>query len=81
MADRKMFLTVQLQKLSVRDMLQFGWAEPGTLAPDFYRFKNLPFGNVSSPFQAIWCLQEAAKLQRMKYTETRRDCVDHDLDG
>ena len=66
---KKMFLAVQLQKLSDRDMLRFVWAEADAPSPDFYRFKTLPFGVVSSPFQAIWCLQEAAKLQKVKYPE------------
>ena len=60
---KKMFLAVQLQKLSDRDMLRFVWAEADAPAPNFYRFKTLPFGVVSSPFQAIWCLQEEAKMQ------------------
>ena len=66
---KKMFLAVQLQKLSDRDMLRFVWAEADAPAPNFYRFKTLPFGVVSSPFQAIWCLQEAAKMQKLKYPE------------
>ena len=66
---KKMFLAVQLQKLSDRDMLRFVWAEPGASAPNFYRFKTLPFGVVSSPFQAIWCLQEAAKKRKLEYPE------------
>ena len=47
---------MQLQKLSDRDMLRFVWAESDKPTPDFYRFKMLPFGVVSSPFQAIWCV-------------------------
>ena len=66
---KKMFLAVQLQKLSDRDMLRFVWAEANKPAPGFYRFKTLPFGVVSSPFQAIWCLQEAAQQQKHAYPE------------
>ena len=62
---KKMFLAVQLQKVSDRDMLRFVWAEANAPKPDFYRFKTLPFCVVSSPFQAIWCLQEAAKMQKL----------------
>ena len=62
-------MRMQLQKLSDRDMLRFVWAEADKPAPDFYRFKTLPFGVVSSPFQAIWCLQEAAQQQKHKYPE------------
>ena len=60
---KKMFLAVQPQNLSDRGMLRFVWRSQ-VLLP------RTSTGVVSSPFQAIWCLKEAAKLQRVKYPES-----------
>lgn len=64
---RKMFLSVRLSKESDKDMLRYVWAPPGHDKPIMYRFTCLPFGCVSSPYQAIWCLHETAKKWQHEY--------------
>ena len=64
---KKMFLAIRLEKLSDKDMLRFVWAKPGSDRPDLLRYRVLAFGVVSSPFQAIWCLHETAKMFLKKY--------------
>ena len=69
---KKMFLAIHLAKPSDKDMLRFVWARPGTDKPDLLRYKVLAFGVVSSPFQAMWCLHETAKMCQDKYPEASR---------
>lgn len=69
---RKMFMSVKLSKESDKDMLRFVWAPPGSDKPTLYRFTRLPFGCVSSPYQAIWCLHETAKMWEKKYPKAAK---------
>ena len=66
---KKMFLAIHLAKLSDKDMLRFVWAKQGSNRPDLLRYRVLAFGVVSSPFQAMWCLHETAKMNQDKYPE------------
>jgi hypothetical protein len=65
---RKMFLAVELALKQDKDMLRYIWGEPGT-EPKLYRLKSLGFGILSSPFQAIKCLQDTAKALAKVYPE------------
>ena len=73
---KKMFLAIQLEKLSDKDMLRFVWAKPGSNRPDLLRYRVLAFGVVSSPFQAIWCLHETAKMFLKKYPVSAQIILD-----
>ena len=73
---RKMFLAIQLEKPSDKDMLRFVWATPGSDRPNLLRYKVLAFGVVSSPYQAIWCLHETAKMFLAKYPVSAQIILD-----
>ena len=73
---KKMFLAIQLSKASDKDMLRFFWAKPGATRPDLLRYRVLAFGVVSSPFRAIWCLHETAKMNMSKYPEAAQLILD-----
>ena len=65
---RKMFLQVELRDEEDRDLCRFLWRDFNhAKRPTMYRHKVLPFGFVSSPFQAIWCVQETARMYREQY--------------
>ena len=64
---RKMFLQVYLDKDSDKDMLRYVWSDFDQSEPTMYRHKVLPFGLLSSPFQAIWCLQETARMFKAEF--------------
>ena len=65
---RKMFLQVELRDEEDRDMCRYLWRDFNTNSrPIMYRHKVLPFGFVSSPFQAIWCVQETARMFQKQY--------------
>ena len=69
---KKMFLSIHLSKTSDKDMLRFVWAEPGADRPNLLRYRVVAFGVVSSPFQAIWCLHETARMNIEKYPEAAK---------
>ena len=73
---KKMFLAILLSKTSDKDMLRFIWAKPGSDRPDLLRYRALAFGVISSPFQAIWCLHETAKMNMQKYPEAAKIILD-----
>ena len=64
---QKMFLSVNLANKSDKDMLRFVWAPVGSESVDLYRFRVLAFGIISSPFIAMRCLKETAKMFKDKY--------------
>jgi hypothetical protein len=66
---KKMFFSVKLKKESDKDMFRYMWAPPGAERPTMYRFTRLIFGGVCSPYMAIWCLKETAKMFSDKYPE------------
>jgi hypothetical protein len=57
----KMFFSVSLKKETDKDLVRYLWCDFGESIPKMYRFTVLPFGVVSSPFMAMWCLRETAK--------------------
>ena len=59
---RKMFLQVELRDEEDRDMCRYIWRDFEDRRPTMFRHKVLPFGFVSSPFQAIWCVQKTAEM-------------------
>ena len=65
---KKMFLSVDLALTSDKDMLRFVWGRPGELVK-VYRHKTLAFGVISSPYQAMSCLHDTAKLLEKEYPE------------
>ena len=65
---KKMVLAVELSLKSDRDMLRYLWGEPGS-EPKLYRLRALGFGIISSPFQAMRCLQDTAVAVSDKYPE------------
>ena len=65
---KKMFLSVDLALTSDKDMLRYIWAKPGEPIK-VYRYKTLAFGVISSPYQAMSCLHDTAKLLEKKYPE------------
>ena len=65
---KKMFLSVDLALTSDKDMLRYVWAKPGEKIK-VYRHKTLAFGVISSPFQAMSCLHDTAKLLETDYPE------------
>ena len=65
---KKMFLSVDLALKSDKDMLRYIWAKPGEPIK-VYRYRTLAFGVISSPFQAMSCLHDTAKLLEKKYPE------------
>jgi hypothetical protein len=65
---KKMFLSIDLALTSDKDMLRYVWAKPGE-TPKLYRLRTLGFGIISSPFQAMTCLQDTAKELATKYPE------------
>ena len=65
---KKMFLSVDLALQSDKDMLRYVWAKPGDPIK-VYRHKTLAFGVISSPFQAMSCLHNTAKLLEKEYPE------------
>ena len=69
---KKMFLSIKLSETSDKDMLRFVWAPPGSERPKLFRYRVLAFGVISSPFQAIWCLHETARMHMDKYPEAAR---------
>jgi len=73
---KKMFLAIQLEKVSDKDMLRFVWAKPGSSRPDLLRYRVLAFGVVSSPYQAIWCLHETAKMFLKRYPVSAQIILD-----
>ena len=73
---RKMFLSIHLAKVSDKDMLRFVWAKPGSNRPELLRYRVLAFGVVSSPYQAIWCLHETAKMFLKEYPEAAQIILD-----
>ena len=70
---RKHFLQVELRDDEDRDMLRYLWRrfDPDS-RPTMYRHKVLAFGLVSSPFQAIWCVQETARMFGEKYPSAKQ---------
>ena len=68
---KKMFFQVQLWKKSDRDMVRFYYGD-FTGEEVLYRYCVLPFGAVSSPFQALWCLHETARQNQAKYPEAAK---------
>ena len=65
---RKMFLQVELRDDEDRDLCRFLWRDfDPKKRPTMFRHKVLPFGFVSSPFQAIWCVQETARMFKDQY--------------
>jgi len=68
---KKMFFQVELHRKQDRDMARFYWGN-FTGKPTLYRYRVLPFGCVSSPFQAIWCLQETARKHQKEYPEAAK---------
>ena len=64
-----MFLSINLSKLSDRDMLRFVWAKIGSSNPESHRFCVIAFGLISAPYLAIWCLRETVKKFTHKYPE------------
>ena len=73
---KKMFLSIHLEKLSDKDMLRFVWGKPGSTRPDLLRYRVLAFGVVSSPYQAIWCLHETAKMFLKRYPTSAQIILD-----
>ena len=70
---RKHFLQVELRDDEDRDMLRYLWRNfDENVRPTMYRHKVLGFGLVSSPFQAIWCVQETARMFGDKYPSALR---------
>ena len=65
---KKMFLSVDLALTSDKDMLRYVWAKPGDQIK-VYRHKTLAFGVISSPYQAMSCLHDTAKLLEKEYPE------------
>ena len=65
---KKMFLSVDLALTTDKDMLRYVWAKPGE-AIKVYRYKTLAFGVISSPFQAMSCLHDTARLLEKEYPE------------
>ena len=65
---KKMFLSVELALTSDKDMLRYIWAKPGDQVK-VYRYKTLAFGVISSPYQAMSCLHDTAKLLEKQYPE------------
>ena len=63
---KKMFLSVDLALTSDKDMLRYVWAKPGEPLK-VYRYKTLAFGVISSPYQAMSCLHDTAKLLEKEY--------------
>ena len=60
---QKHFLQVELRDDEDRDMLRYLWRNFNQRErPTMFRHKVLAFGLVSSPFQAIWCVQETARM-------------------
>ena len=70
---RKHFLQVELRDEEDRDMLRYLWRQfDSDIRPVMYRHKVLAFGLVSSPFQAIWCVQETARMFGDKFPSALR---------
>ena len=65
---RKMFFSVRLALKSDKDMVRYFWGN-FTGHPKLKRFCVLPFGVISSPFQAIWCIQKTARKWKKHYPE------------
>ena len=63
---KKMFLSVDLALTSDKDMLRYVWAKPGEQIK-IYRHRTLAFGVISSPYQAMSCLHDTAKLLEKEY--------------
>ena len=63
---KKMFLSIRLELKSDQDMLRFAWGLPGETIRH-YRMVVVTFGLISSPYQAISCLQDTAKLNQSIY--------------
>ena len=59
---KKIFLAIHLEKTSDKDMLRFVWGPKDSGTPELYRLLVIAFGVLSSPFQAIWCLQKTAEM-------------------
>jgi hypothetical protein len=68
----KMFFSVELKKESDRDTLRYLWSNFNDEKPTLYRFKVLPFGCVSSPYQAMWCLHETARKFEKQFPEASK---------
>ncbi len=69
----KMFLQIGLSDEGEMDLLRFLWRDADLLHdPVEYRMRVLVFGAVSSPFQAIWCVKEHARINGSPFPAAQR---------
>ena len=68
----KMFFSIGLLDEADKDMLRLIWNNFDDERPTMYRYTVLPFGLISSPFQAVSCLHQTAKMFESKYPEAAR---------
>ena len=61
---QKMFLSIELELKSDRDMLRFVWDLPRQQIKH-YCMKVVTFGLISSPYQACTCLKDTAKIHSL----------------
>ena len=64
----KMFLQIQLDEES-SEALRFMWKFETDDRPTLMKMQVVTFGLISSPFQAIWVLQETAKMHAKRHPE------------
>jgi hypothetical protein len=68
----KMFFSIDLKSDADRDMLRYLWCDFHETTPKMYRYTVLPFGVISSPYQAMWCLRETAKKLQNRYPKAAK---------
>ena len=63
---QKMFLSIELELKSDRDIQRFVWGLPRQEI-NHYGMKVVTLGLISSPYQACTCLNDTAKVHALKY--------------
>ena len=63
---QKMFLPIELELKSDREMPRFVWSQPRQEIKH-YRMKVVTFGLISSPYQADSCLKDMDKVHALMY--------------